>query len=78
VQEFTTQMIHFMWEPLLAAVKKAPEPELTATMLDRWAVFIRPLPPATRLRQEQDMASSSSSSDDNVWLPAAIKRRADM
>ncbi|KAF6254101.1 armadillo-type protein [Scenedesmus sp. NREL 46B-D3] len=33
-KEFSGQMVSFMWEPLVAAVKKEPEAELAAAMLD--------------------------------------------
>jgi hypothetical protein len=31
------QMVNFMWEPLIAAVKKEPETDLAASMLDALA-----------------------------------------
>jgi hypothetical protein len=40
LQEFTAQMVSYMWEPLVAAVKKEPEPELAAAMLDSLAEIV--------------------------------------
>eukprot|EP00878_Enallax_costatus_P012560 GHUV01013118.1.p1 GENE.GHUV01013118.1~~GHUV01013118.1.p1 ORF type:complete len:1009 (+),score=321.88 GHUV01013118.1:364-3390(+) len=39
-KEFTVQMISFMWEPLIAAIKKEPEPDITAAMLDSLAEIV--------------------------------------
>ncbi|WIA40679.1 hypothetical protein OEZ86_004377 [Tetradesmus obliquus] len=39
-KEFTGQMVSYMWEPLVAAVKKEPEPELAAAMLDSLAEIV--------------------------------------
>jgi hypothetical protein len=36
-QEMVHQMVGFMWEPLIAAVKKEPETDLAASMLDSLA-----------------------------------------
>lgn len=40
MQEFTAQMISFMWDPLVAAIRKEPEPDLTASMLDSLAEIV--------------------------------------
>jgi hypothetical protein len=36
-QEMVSQMVAFMWEPLIAAVKKEPETDLAAAQLDSLA-----------------------------------------
>lgn len=36
-QDLVNQMVGFMWEPLVAAVKKEPETDLAASMLDTLA-----------------------------------------
>ncbi|KAF8055485.1 IPO5 [Scenedesmus sp. PABB004] len=33
-KEFTSRLVGFMWDPLIAALKKEPEPDITAAMLD--------------------------------------------
>jgi hypothetical protein len=35
--ELVSQMVGFMWEPLVAAIKKEPETDLAAAMLDAMA-----------------------------------------
>eukprot|EP00775_Hariotina_reticulata_P003510 gene3510-3780_t len=70
-KEFTTQMIHFMWEPLLAAVKKEPEPELTATMLDSLAEIVELAEPNQLTPQQVEAAFTAF----NSILTAANARR---
>lgn len=70
-QEFTGQLISFIWEPLIAALKKEPEPELTAVMLDSLAEIVD-LAEAAHLSGQQVEAAFGAFS---AILSAAEARR---
>jgi hypothetical protein len=71
LQEFTGQMVSYMWEPLVAAVKKEPEPELAAAMLDSLAEIVDLAEPGQLSGQQVEAAFAAFS----AILSAAEARR---
>lgn len=64
-------MISYMWEPLIAASKKEPEPDITASMLDSLAEIVDLAEPQQLTGQQVELAFQALQS---ILLSAEARR----